>query len=163
MALVFGPHARTTEFSCTRWGSLSTAVKGCVPAPVTPTRGAPWAAQGAVCGSSQSPPPVPEGAAAGLAPETCLPDCSVQSGGTTDHIPPGFSVHGTVQARTQARTLDWAAMPSRRSSRPRDRTRVSYASCAGRGVCYHDATWEAHSGADTDLILPLRALFGRGV
>ena len=31
------------------------------------------------------------------------------------------------------------------------------------GFVTTDATWEAHSRGDTDLILPLRALFGRGV
>ena len=43
--------------------------------------------------------------------------------------PPGSSVHGILQART----LKWAAISSSRgSSRPRDRTRVSYVSCIGR-------------------------------
>ena len=38
----------------------------------------------------------------------------------------------------QARILEWVAMPSSRgSSRPRDRTHVSYISCIGRWVLYH--------------------------
>ena len=43
--------------------------------------------------------------------------------------PPGSSVHGIFQAEI----LEWIAMPSsRRSSRPRDWTQVSYVSCIGR-------------------------------
>ena len=50
-----------------------------------------------------------------------------------DHNPPGSSVHGILQART----LEWDAMPScRRSSLPRDRTRVSYVSSIGRWVLF---------------------------
>ena len=46
-----------------------------------------------------------------------------------DYSPPGSSIHGILQARI----LGWVAMPSsRRSSRPRDQTRVSYVSCTGR-------------------------------
>ena len=49
--------------------------------------------------------------------------------------PSGSSVHGI----SQARILEWVAMPSsRRSSWPRDRTHVS---CTGRWVLYHWATW----------------------
>ena len=44
------------------------------------------------------------------------------------------SAHGILQARI----LEWVAMPfSRRSSRPRDRTHISYVSCIGRQVLYH--------------------------
>ena len=51
-----------------------------------------------------------------------------------DCSPPGSSVHGILQARI----LEWVAMPSsRRSSQPRDRTRVSYISCNGKQVLYH--------------------------
>ena len=51
-----------------------------------------------------------------------------------DCSPPGFSVHGILQARI----LEWVAMPSSRgSSQPRDRTYVSYMSCIGRQVLYH--------------------------
>ena len=45
----------------------------------------------------------------------------------------GSSVHGILQARI----LEWVAMPSSRgSSRPRDRTHVSYVSCIVRWVLY---------------------------
>ena len=47
-----------------------------------------------------------------------------------DCSPPGSSVHGILQARI----LEWVAIPfSRRSSQPRDQTRVS---CIGRWVLY---------------------------
>ena len=47
---------------------------------------------------------------------------------------PGSSVHGNLQARI----LEWIVVPfSRRSSRPRDQTCVSYVSCIGRKVLYH--------------------------
>ena len=54
---------------------------------------------------------------------------------------PGFSVHGVLQTRT----LEWVAMPSSRgSSKPRDRTHISFVSCIGRHVLYYEhATWEA--------------------
>ena len=46
-----------------------------------------------------------------------------------NYSPPGFSAYGILQART----LEWIAMPSSRvSSRPRDRTHVSYVSCIGK-------------------------------
>ena len=51
--------------------------------------------------------------------------------------PPGFFVHGILQARI----LEWVAIPfSKGSSRPRDRTCVSW---IGRQVPYHWVTWEA--------------------
>ena len=51
-----------------------------------------------------------------------------------DSSPPGSSVHGTLQARI----LERVAIPfSMRSSQPNDRTRVSYVSCIGRQVLYH--------------------------
>ena len=51
-----------------------------------------------------------------------------------DCSPPGSSVHGIHQARI----LEWVAMySSRGSSRPRDRTWVSYISCIGRWVFHH--------------------------
>ena len=51
-----------------------------------------------------------------------------------DHSLLGSSVHGILQARI----LEWVAMPSSRgSSPPRDRTQVSYVSCIGRQVLYH--------------------------
>ena len=47
---------------------------------------------------------------------------------------PSPSVPGILQARM----LEWVAMLScRESSRPRDQTHVSYASCVGRQVLYH--------------------------
>ena len=46
---------------------------------------------------------------------------------------PGSSVHGILQART----LEWVAVPSRGSAQPKDQTRVSYVSCTGRWVLYH--------------------------
>ena len=51
-----------------------------------------------------------------------------------DCSPPGSSVPGILQARI----LAWDAMPSsRRSSRPRDRTCISYVSYIGKRVLYH--------------------------
>ena len=51
-----------------------------------------------------------------------------------DHSPPGSSVHGIFQAGI----LEWVAIPSSRgSSRPRDRTHISYDFCTGRQVLYH--------------------------
>ena len=45
-----------------------------------------------------------------------------------------FSVHGILQARI----LEWVAMPSSRgSSSARDGSRISYVSCIGRQVLYH--------------------------
>ena len=50
-----------------------------------------------------------------------------------DCNPPGFSVHGILQARI----LEWVAISfSRGSSQPRDQTWVSYVSCIGRRVLY---------------------------
>ena len=57
-----------------------------------------------------------------------------------DCIPPGFSVHGILQARI----LEWAAMPSSRgSSQPGDWTEVSCISCTDRWILYHCAIWES--------------------
>ena len=51
-----------------------------------------------------------------------------------DCRPPGSSVRGILQARI----LEWVAMlSSRGSSQPRDQTQVSYISCIGRWVLYH--------------------------
>ena len=59
-----------------------------------------------------------------------------------DCSPPGSSVHGILQSRVP----EWAAMPSsRRSSQPRDWTRVSYISCIGRRVFTTGTPWEALS------------------
>ena len=58
-------------------------------------------------------------------PTLCNPmDCS----------PPGTAIRVILQARL----LEWEAIPSsRRSSRPRDRARVSYISCIGSWALYH--------------------------
>ena len=54
-----------------------------------------------------------------------------------DCSPPGFSVHGILQARI----LEGVAISSSRGSSPsRDRTHVS---CIGRWILHHWATWEA--------------------
>ena len=51
-----------------------------------------------------------------------------------DHSPPGFSVHGILQARI----WEWVAVSfSKGSSQPRDRTCLSYASYIGKWVLYH--------------------------
>ena len=64
-----------------------------------------------------------------LCPTLCNPmDCSLS----------GSSVHGILQART----LEWVAILSfRGSSRPRDWTRISYISCIGKQVLYHQRYW----------------------
>ena len=58
-------------------------------------------------------------------PSLCDPmDCSL----------PGSSVHRILQARI----LELIAISySRRSSRPRDGTHISYVSCIGRQILYH--------------------------
>ena len=63
-------------------------------------------------------------------PTLCDPvDCS----------PPGSSVHGI----SQARILEWVAMPSSRgSSPPRDRTHLCCIPCIGRQILYHCTTWK---------------------
>ena len=55
-------------------------------------------------------------------PSLCDPlDCS----------PPGFPVHGILQARI----LEWVVMPSSRGSfQSRDRTHIFYVSCIGRHI-----------------------------
>ena len=69
---------------------------------------------------------------------TCVRAQSLQSSPTLcnpmDYSLPDSSVHWI----SQARILEWVAMPSSRvSSPPRDQTHVSYASCIGRWVLYH--------------------------
>ena len=55
----------------------------------------------------------------------------------TDYSLPGSVVHGILQAKI----LEWAAISfPRGSSRPRDRTHVSFISCIGRRVLCHWAT-----------------------
>ena len=59
-----------------------------------------------------------------LAAQSCLTLCDPMG-----CSPPGSSVHGILQAQI----LEWAAISSSKgSSRPKDRTRVSCASCTGR-------------------------------
>ena len=58
-----------------------------------------------------------------LVPQLCMTLCDPM-----DCSPPGFSVHGILQARI----LEWVAIPfSRASSQPRDRTWVS---CISRWI-----------------------------
>ena len=55
--------------------------------------------------------------------------------------PPGSSVHEILQPWI----LEWAAMlSSRGSSRPRDGTRVSYITCIGKQVLYHEHHLGSH-------------------
>ena len=68
----------------------------------------------------------------------CMYDMSLQSWPILcepmDCRPPGFSVRGILQARI----LKWVAMPfSRGSSQPKAQTCISYISCTGRSVLYH--------------------------
>ena len=57
-----------------------------------------------------------------------------------DCSPPGSSVHGI----SQARILQWVAMPSSRGSfRPRDWTYISYVSCIAGGFFTTSTIWEA--------------------
>ena len=57
-----------------------------------------------------------------------------------DCSPPGSTVHWIFQARI----LEWVAIfYSRGSSQPSDLTHISYASCIGREILFHCATWEA--------------------
>ena len=63
------------------------------------------------------------------APQSCPTLCDPM-----DSSPPGSSVHGILQARIR----EWIAMPfSRGSSRPRDRTHISYISHIGRRALYY--------------------------
>ena len=67
--------------------------------------------------------------ACGLSLQSCLTLCNPM-----DYSPPGFSVHGILQAGI----LEWIVMLSSGGSFwPRDQTHVSYASCIGRHVLYH--------------------------
>ena len=55
-------------------------------------------------------------------------------GNAVDCSPPGSSVYGILQVRI----LEWVAVPSSRESSPtRDSAHVSYVSCIGRQVLYH--------------------------
>ena len=66
-----------------------------------------------------------------------------------DRSPPGSSVHGILQARI----LKWVATSySRGYSQSRDETCVSYVSCIGRWVLYH----QQHLGS---LFINIQLLF----
>ena len=55
----------------------------------------------------------------------------------------------SVRRHLQAIILGWIAISSSRaSSRPRDRTRISYVSCIGRQILSASTTWEAQTPAD---------------
>ena len=57
-----------------------------------------------------------------------------------DCSPPGFSVHGVLQARV----LEWVAVASSVGSfQPRYQTHISYVSCVGRWFFSTSAAWEA--------------------
>ena len=59
---------------------------------------------------------------------------SVVSDSVTPCSSPGSSVHGI----SQARILEWVAIPSSKGSlQPRDQTQVSHISYIGRQVLYH--------------------------
>ena len=67
-------------------------------------------------------------AAAAKSLQLCPTRCNLM-----DWSPRGSSVRGILQARI----LEWVAISSSRgSSRPRDRTHISYVSCIGRRVLY---------------------------
>jgi len=72
-----------------------------------------------------------------VCPQSCLTCCN-----PVDCSPPGFSVHGILQART----VEWVAISfSRGFSQCRDWTCVSYISCLGRQILNYGTTWEALS------------------
>ena len=64
-----------------------------------------------------------------LVTKSCLTLCNLM-----DYGPPGFSVHGILQAGI----LEWVAI-----SYSRDWTWVSQVFCIGRQILYHCSTWEA--------------------
>ena len=59
-----------------------------------------------------------------------------------DYSPPGFSVHGILQATT----LDWVAMPSSQgSSQPRDRNSISCGCCIGSWILFTpESPWKPY-------------------
>ena len=70
-----------------------------------------------------------------LVTKSCLTLCDPM-----DCSPPGFSVHGILQARA----LELVAISFFRGSfRHSNQTHVSCMSCIGRQILYHRATWEA--------------------
>ena len=75
--------------------------------------------------------------------QLCLTLCNPM-----DHSPPGFSVHGILQARI----LESVAMPSSRGSfQPRYLTQVFYVSCFGKQILIASTTWETQKNGIGDL------------
>ena len=84
--------------------------------------------------SAQSPPDVWRTRSV-LRAQSCPTLCD-----PLDYSPPGSSVHGILQASI----LEWIAMPSsRRSFPPREPTRISCVSCAGRQILCHGVIGKA--------------------
>ena len=85
-------------------------------------------------------------------PQLCLTLCDPM-----DCSPPGSSAHGI----SQARILEWAAMPSSRgSSCPRDWIWGSYVSCTGRQVLYHQCPlWRRHVQEEHFMLIFLKFYF----
>ena len=66
------------------------------------------------------------------------------------YSPPGSSVHGILQIRI----LEWVVISFLRgSSRPRDQTPVSYFSCIGKWILYHQCYLESPSIIMCSLLL----------
>ena len=86
---------------------------------------------GTMLSPSVLPSPSPSSACSHAKPlQSCLTLCDPM-----DCSPPGSSVHEILQAAI----LEWLAKPSSRiSSQPRSRTHVSYVTCVGRRVLYHE-------------------------
>ena len=73
----------------------------------------------------------------------------------TPGCPPGSSVHGILQARV---LQEWVDGPSSRgSSQPREGTTVSYVSCIGRRVLYH----QRHLGSLSSFVAIVVQLLSR--
>ena len=67
-----------------------------------------------------------------------------------NYSPPGSSVHGILQIRI----LEWVVISfSRGSSRPKDQTPVSYFSCIGKWILYHQCYLESPSIIMCSLLL----------
>ena len=82
-------------------------------------------------------------------PALSLCVCSIAHSYPVDCRASDSSVHRILRAGI----LEWVAISSsRRSSWPRDWTRVS---CLGRGILYHWATWETYTVITSLLSLPV--------
>ena len=81
--------------------------------------------------------------------------------GSTDCSPPGSSVHGILQARIQ----DWGAMPSsRRSSWPRDWTRISLSPVSAGEFFTISTTWNPVSNSvKSSTLFPLTTYKAKAV